>query len=117
MCASDESPRPMPSVMRPLDSCCNVANVDASTAASRVIGFVTPVPSFRRVVAAPHKLSCTNASAARHCVSVTNNPSQPLASHSLATCTVRPAVGHVSIQYSVIAVLIRVGKNDDTADD
>src|SRR2546425_10533749 len=103
MWASDESPRPIPSDMRPRDSCCSVWNADASTAGSRVTGFVTPVPNRIRLVAATQKLSSTSASAARHCVSVTSRPSQPVASQSLATSAVRPAIGHVSIQNSVIA--------------
>jgi hypothetical protein len=40
-------------------------NADASTAGSRVTGFVTPVPSRIRCVAAAQKESCTNASAGR----------------------------------------------------
>ena len=52
MWAADESPRPIPHTARPFDSICSVASALAVTATSRVIGFVTPVPSLIVFVAA-----------------------------------------------------------------
>ena len=52
-----ESPRPMPRSIRPPDSSSRVARDDAVTDGSRVAGFVTHVPSRRRVVASAISVS------------------------------------------------------------
>ena len=45
-----ESPRPMPMIIRPLETSWSVANALAVTVGSRVPGFVTFSPSFSRSV-------------------------------------------------------------------
>ena len=59
----------MPQTIRPPDSACRVASVVAVTAASRVTGLVTPVPSLSRRVVWVASASWVKGSGLRFCVS------------------------------------------------
>ena len=90
MCASEESPRPIPQIQRPPDSACSVVMADAVTAASRVRGLVTPVPSFNRVVCAAARLSCPYGSGLKFWVSGQSRTSNAICSIFCARTAVWP---------------------------
>ena len=84
-----ESPRPMPTTMRPFDTSCSVAVALAVTVGSRVPGFVTHSPSLIRSVASAAAVRNGYGSCHSRCESYVQPYSKPFASASCISSTKR----------------------------